>query len=108
MGLTVHYQLSALNLDTAAARHAVKQGHALALQRRRAGEVGDVSIIRENVAGHPSARQWVMYSVPGSENTFSGIEVQPVEGFLFVVRVGEDCEPLALGLCRYPETVLHA
>ena len=39
MGLTVHYQLSALQLDTAAARSVVKEGHALALRRQRAGEV---------------------------------------------------------------------
>ena len=107
MGLTVHYQLSAPRFEPAAARQAVKQGHALALRRKQAGEVGGVSAIREDVTGHPLARQWVMYSVPGSENTRSGIEIRPVEGFLFTVNAGEDCEPLALGLCRYPETVLH-
>lgn len=107
MGLTVHYQLSALKLDTAAARRVVKQGHALALRRQQAGEVHRVNAVREDVTAHPLARQWVMYSIPGSENTFSGIEVKPVEGFLFAVNVGEDCEPLTLGLCRFPETVLH-
>lgn len=107
MGLTVHYQLSALKFDTAAARRVVKQGHALALRRQQAGELRRVNAVREDVTGHPLARQWVMYSVPRSKNTFSGIEVQPVKGFLFVVTVGEDCEPLTLGLCRYPETVWH-
>ena len=53
------------------------------------------------------ARQWVMYAVPGQENTFSGINVKPVAGFLFEVHAGENCEPLTLGLCRFPETVLH-
>ena len=107
MGLTVHYQLSALHLDKAAAWRAVKQGHALALRRHRAGEVRGVSTVREDVTGHPLARHWVVYPVPGGENTFSGIEVKPMEGFLFVVNVGEDCEPLALGLRLFPETVLH-
>ena len=107
MGLTVHYQLSALQLDTAAARRVVKEGHALALCRQRAGEVRRVNAVREDVARHPHARQWVTYAIPGSENTFSGIEVLPVEGFLFTVDVGADCEPLTLGLCRYPETVTH-
>ena len=107
MGLTVHYQLSALQLDTAAARSLVKEGHALALRRQRAGEVRRVNAVREDVTEHPHARQWVMYAVPGQENTFSGIEVKPVEGFLFEVNVGEDCEPLTLGLCCYPETVTH-
>ena len=107
MGLTVHYQLSALQLDTAAARSLVKEGHALALRRQRAGEVRRVNAVREDVTGHPLARQWVMYAVPGQENTFSGIEVKPLEGFLFEVNVGADCEWLTLGLCRYPETVTH-
>jgi hypothetical protein len=107
MGLTVHYQLSTPKLDRAAARRVVKQGHALALRRQQAGEVCRVNAVREDVTGHPLARQWVMYAVPGAENTFSGIEVQPLEGSLFVVNVGEDCEPLTLGLCRFPETVSH-
>jgi len=107
MGLTVHYQLSALKLDRAAAQRVVKEGHALALRRQHAGEVRRVNAVREDVTRHPLARQWVMYSIPGTENTFSGIEVRPVEGFLFTVDVGADCEPLTLGLCRYPETVTH-
>lgn len=28
------------------------------------------------------------------------------EGWLFVVNVGRDCEPLRFGLCRYPDTVM--
>ena len=60
MGLTVHYQLSALKLDTATARRAVKQGHALALRRQQAGEFRRVNAVREDVTGHPLARQWVM------------------------------------------------
>ena len=107
MGLTVHYQLSALQLDRAAARRAVGQGFALARHRERAGEFRRVNILREDVAKHRHARQWVTYAVPGQENTFSGIEVKPLEGFLFTVDVGADCEPLTLGLCRYPETVTH-
>ena len=107
MGLTVHYQLSALQLDTAAARCVVEQGHALALRRQQAGEFRRVNAVREDVAKHLLARQWVMYAVPGQENTFSGIEVKPLEGFLFSVNVGEDCEPLTLGLCRFPDTVTH-
>lgn len=35
----------------------------------------------------------------------ASICVRPLEGFLFPVGVGEDCEPLWLGLCRYPLTV---
>jgi hypothetical protein len=51
------------------------------------------------------ACQWLTFPVPGGENVFSGIEIRPVTGFLFRVSVGQDCEPLWLGLCRYPKTV---
>ena len=43
---------------------------------------------------------------PAEAGFASGIEIRAEEGFLFPVAVGEDCEPLWLGLCRYPKTVL--
>jgi len=43
---------------------------------------------------------------PWMPGTLSGIEIPAEEGFLFLVEVGEDCEPLRLGLCRYPKTVV--
>ena len=30
------------------------------------------------------------------------VAVPPIEGWMFVASVGEGCEPLMLGLCRYP------
>src|SRR5206468_2641268 len=53
------------------------------------------------------ARDWLILPVPGEENTSTGVEVCPAKGFLFRVDAGEDCEPLWLGLCRYPAKVLH-
>jgi hypothetical protein len=49
---------------------------------------------------------WLILPVPGEENTSTGVEVWPLAGFLFQVDVGEDCEPLQLGLCQYPVKVL--
>src|SRR5207302_341041 len=34
-------------------------------------------------------------------------EVRPCDSLLFRTEVGEDCEPLWLGLCRYPARVWH-
>jgi hypothetical protein len=53
------------------------------------------------------ARDWLILPLPGEENTSAGVEVLPTAGFIFRMDAGEDCEPLWLGLCRYPETVLH-
>jgi hypothetical protein len=51
------------------------------------------------------ATHWLSVTVPGFPNTITGMAVPPIEGRMFLVRVGEGCEPLALGLCRYPESV---
>jgi hypothetical protein len=52
------------------------------------------------------ARQYKSVPHPCKPGWHSGIEIPGVEGFLFPVVVGQDCEPLWLGLCRYPKTVL--
>ncbi|MGO8765164.1 MAG: hypothetical protein ACLQSR_08540 [Limisphaerales bacterium] len=49
------------------------------------------------------ACRWII--LKGEENTSTDIEVLPLAGFIFCVDVGTDCEPLWLGLCRYPATV---
>jgi hypothetical protein len=111
MGLTVHYRLhskqDAEDIGHLQARWRVEEARTLAKRMKRRGLVDAVGPLVNDRAALGLARQWVMYSVPGGENTFSAIEVRPSEGFLFVVRVGKDCEPLTLGLCRYPERVLH-
>ena|GEM_PF-2837850 len=49
--------------------------------------------------------EWLQVRVPDEENTYRGIEVAAIEGHVFAVGLGEGCEPLRLGLCRYPEQV---
>ena len=112
MGLTVHFKLSLEpcpeDMASAKARWAVEDARKLAHQHRRKGLVDAVGPICTDAATlRRFARHWLTVSVPGQPHTFAGLEIHPLEGFFFVVNVGADCEPLTLGLCRYPEKVLH-
>src|ERR1017187_6434050 len=49
---------------------------------------------------------YLILPVAGERNTSTWVDVFPTAGFLFEVEVGEDCEPLQLGLCQYPSKVL--
>jgi hypothetical protein len=109
MGLTVHYKLT----TSAGSTGAEAKKHVEFMRRMarrfcleggvdRVGPItSDVKILRRY------ACDWLILPVPGEENTSTGAEILPLAGFLFRVDVGADCEPLWLGLCRYPETVLH-
>lgn len=109
MGLTVHFKLVAPVADSAAqAKRLVESMRRVALRFQREVRVDKVlPITSEATTLRRFARDWLILSVPGEENTSAGVEVCPAQGFLFRVDVGKDCEPLWLGLCRYPETVLH-
>jgi hypothetical protein len=109
MGLTVHFKLavSAGGTGAEAKQHVVSM-HRAALRFQREGLVDRVCPITADAKTlRQFARHWLMLPVPGGENTSTGVEVPAAAGFLFRVDVGEDCEPLWLGLCRYPETVFH-
>lgn len=43
--------------------------------------------------------------MPAKPDANGPVSVPPVEGCVFPVLIGQDCEPLCLGLCRYPATV---
>jgi len=109
MGLTVHYKLaSSAGCTGAEAKKHVefmrRAAQRFCLEGRvdRVGPVtSDATILRRY------ACDWLILPVPGEENTSTGAEILPLAGFLFRVDAGADCEPLRLGLCRYPETVLH-
>ena len=82
--------------------------------RRRAqgfkqrGRVDDVLPIGGDEEGLRWATQYKPVPHPWKRGWQSVIEIPAEEGFIFPVVVGEDCEPLWLGLCRYPKTVLQA
>jgi hypothetical protein len=109
MGLTVHFKLAAPADGSAApAKRLVESMRRVALRFQREGLVDRVlPTSSEATTLRRFARDWLILPVPGEENTSTGVEVCPAQGFLFRVDVGEDCEPLWLGLCRYPETILH-
>jgi hypothetical protein len=109
MGLTVHFKLAAPAGDTEAqAKKLVESMRRVALRFQREGLVDKVLPITSAATTLGRfARGWLILPVPGKENTSTGVEVCPAQGFLFCVEVGKECEPLWLGLCRYPETILH-
>jgi len=109
MGLTVHYQLAAPAVATEAeAGKLVAAMRGVALRFHAEGLVDRVHpIITDELLLGKVACRWRFLPVPGEPNTSTGIEVWPTAGFLFRVNVGESCEPLWLGLCRYPGTVRH-
>jgi hypothetical protein len=109
MGLTVHFKLAApADCDTARAKQLVEAMRLVAghfymegLVDRVEPVTSDAKILRQY------ARNWLIQPVPGRKNAFTEAEVAPAAGFIFCVEVGEDCEPLWLGLCRFPATVIH-
>ena len=107
MGLTVHFKLS-----SPAGGTGVEAKKLVESMRRVAGHffieglvdrVGPIAADKKTL--RQFARDWLILPVPGLENTSTGVEVSPTAGFLFRVDLGEDCEPLWLGLCEYPLTV---
>jgi hypothetical protein len=106
MGLTIHFRLSApASLDSAGTRELVDAARAIACRMQRRGAVEKVAPLRWDAGARRMAVEWLTVPVPGQRNTFTGLEVEPTEGNLFCVEIGQDCEPLRLGLCRYPATV---
>lgn len=82
-----------------------------ALCRRAQGfkqraRVARVFPIGEDAASLRWAMQFKTVRHPWKPGCKSGIDIPADEGFLFAVEVGADCEPLWLGLCRYPKTVM--
>ena len=106
MGLTLHYKLRApAGLAEAAIPALVARMQAAATVMRRAGRIERVG----KIAGDPDdlhwLGEWLQVSVRGEENCSRGVEVPALAGHVFTVLLGEGCEPLRLGLCRYPDRV---
>jgi hypothetical protein len=107
MGLTVHFEfIAAAPVDAARAKEIVTLLHTLALAFEREGFVDKVFPIASDVETLGQfACDWLIVPVPGEEDTSTGVEILPEEGSIFLIKVGKGCEPLRLGLCRYPATV---
>ena len=106
MGLTIHYKIEAdAGVDAAEARRLVTEGRTLAGRMYLRGEFDDVGPLAWDRRARQEATQWCSVPIRGRKGASQEVEVYPLEGFLFRVEVGRDCEPLWLGLCRYPATV---
>ena len=109
MGLTIHYELALRpetpDLDDLRARWAVEEARRLALKMKRRGAFDEVGPLRWDELARARTLEWITRPVPGRPNASTGAEVPAERGQIFRIGVGRDCEPLWLGLCRYPASV---
>lgn len=106
MGLTIHFNLQAPSgTDVAGARELVRQLRRRAQGFKHRGRVDAVHPIGSDEEALRWAEEWLFFSIPHHPNEQHPICIMPWEGFVFPVTVGEDCEALWLGLCRYPLSV---
>ncbi|MFA6289397.1 MAG: hypothetical protein WC661_18610 [Opitutaceae bacterium] len=107
MGLSIHINAHApasLSGDEVCAL--VSRWHAVAETFAAEGRVDRVFELSNETADLDQfATAWLSVPVPGDPDTCTGVAVAPTEGWIFLVELGEGCEPLVLGLCRYPATV---
>jgi hypothetical protein len=106
MGLTIHFRLVAPpETDAARAGQRVRQLRRQALDFKQRDRLDAVHPPGEDAEALRWAEEWLFFPVSHHPERRHHVNVRPLEGFLFPVEVGEDCEPLWLGLCRYPLTV---
>lgn len=109
MGLTIHYTIrAAARVRTAEVLPLVKRMQAAARAMLKTGRVTAMGRIGSGPEDFFMLSEWLTVPVPGEENTSRGIEVPVLDGYVFDVTLGEGCEPLRLGLCRYPTHVVDA
>lgn len=108
MGITIHYRLSlrpeAPDLDDLRARWAVEDARRLAIKMKRQKAFDFVGPMRWDYEARKWNREFHDIPVPGKPGHFYDIEPLPEAGNLFEIHPGRDCEPLWIGLCRYPKT----
>lgn len=107
MGLSLHVHVHApASLDEAAVRAIVTRWHGLAEGFAAEGRVDRVFELSDETSDlNQFATAWLSLPVPGDPDTCTGVAVAPMEGWIFLVQLGNGSEPLVLGLCRYPATV---
>jgi hypothetical protein len=107
MGLTIHFKLLAPpETDSARALELVRAMRRRAQSFKHRGRVDDVLPVGDDQEVLLWATQYKPVPHPWKAGCQSGIEIPAAEGFIFPVLVGKDCEPLRLGMCRYPKTIL--
>jgi hypothetical protein len=107
MGLTIHFKLTPPpDTDAARANKLVRQMRQRAQGFKQRGRVRAVLPIGSDRESLRWAMDYKSVPHPWKPGCQSGIDIPAEEGFLFIVDLGEDCEPLQLALCRYPKTVI--
>ncbi len=107
MGLTVHFDLLAPpDTNAVRARELVRAMRRRARGFKQRGRVDDVRPIGNDSEALRWAADYRSVPHPWKPGCETGMEIPAAEGWVFFVQVGEDCEPLRLGLCHYPKTVL--
>lgn len=102
MALTIHYTLATrapLSDDDVADLAARARTFACD------AEVESVTRLQRVGPDSPLAHEWI--TVPPMRGGATHINVPPTTGHLCAVTVGQGCETLLLGLCRYPSVVRH-
>lgn len=106
MGLTINFALRAPGgIDAAAAAELVRKMRETARRFQREGRIDRVGAIRAASAEMFGLSEYLIVKLPDDPHTSRGIEVPPAQGRVFHVSLGQGCEPLLLGLCRYPTEV---
>jgi len=106
MGLTIHYKLIApAGTDAVRAREIVMQLRRRAQDFKHRGRVDRVHPPGDDPESLRWAREWMWRPDPSRPSREFQAEIPPLAGFIFPVSMGKGCEPLWLGLCRYPLTV---
>jgi hypothetical protein len=104
MGLTVHIDARAdASLSPKEIAAIVKRWHAaaqlLAAERRLARVLNPTN---DPADLNQFATSWRSVPCLHDPNSFTATEVRPSAGWIFLAHPGAGCEPLVLGLCRYP------
>ena len=106
MGLTLNYKLRAPAKASAVRIKAlIGAMHTAARALQRAGRVAAVSRIGTSRGDLFWLSEWLSVPMRGDPHTSRGGEVPALAGHVFTVMLGDGCEPLRLGLCRYPDRV---
>lgn len=108
MGLTIHYTLSLPRGGPVPPHRLVSRLHTKAGKCCR-GQNG--LRVFEPTTHAAELDRWacafVTVTDPDDPETVHGVSVPPIEGCIFPLSIGQDCEPLWLGLCRYPDNIEH-
>jgi hypothetical protein len=105
MGLTIHFKLAApAETNKGGAEEIVRQLRRRALRYAADGRVDKVLAL-DDAQVRRWGRTWRFFPLSGRPGLEETVELVPLEGFGLAIRPGAGCEPLWLGLCRYPLTM---